>query len=271
VAQTWHYGLVARWWAEFNTDGPEIEYFRRFVERFGEPVLDAACGSGRLLVPFRASGLDVDGVDISPDMIAAARRRLAAEGLARRAGETEGDDGLYVAALHQLDLQRRYRTIVLCGGFGLGGSLEHDREALRRSREHLLPGGALAFDYYLPYKDAAEWSYWPAEERRRLPAPWPEEGMRKRASDGDEIELLIRLAALDPLEQVATRELRARLWRDGRVVEEERHVLLERLYLRNEVLAMLEAAGFGAVEVLGDHTLEAATAESGVLVFVARP
>jgi hypothetical protein len=23
--QTWHYGLVARWWAEFNTDGPEIE------------------------------------------------------------------------------------------------------------------------------------------------------------------------------------------------------------------------------------------------------
>jgi len=21
---TWHYGLIARWWAEFNTDGPEI-------------------------------------------------------------------------------------------------------------------------------------------------------------------------------------------------------------------------------------------------------
>ena len=26
--QTWHYGVVARWWAEFNTDGPEIDYFR---------------------------------------------------------------------------------------------------------------------------------------------------------------------------------------------------------------------------------------------------
>jgi hypothetical protein len=21
--ETWHYGLVARWWAEFNTEGPE--------------------------------------------------------------------------------------------------------------------------------------------------------------------------------------------------------------------------------------------------------
>jgi hypothetical protein len=32
AAQTWHYGLVAEWWANFNTDGPEIEYFARHVE-----------------------------------------------------------------------------------------------------------------------------------------------------------------------------------------------------------------------------------------------
>ena len=63
--QTWHYGLVARWWAEFNTEGPEIEYFRGFVERFGEPALDVACGAGRLLLPYRRAGLDVDGTDIS--------------------------------------------------------------------------------------------------------------------------------------------------------------------------------------------------------------
>ena len=29
--QTWHYGLVAEWWAEFNHDGPEIDYFRRYT------------------------------------------------------------------------------------------------------------------------------------------------------------------------------------------------------------------------------------------------
>jgi hypothetical protein len=32
-AQTWHHGLVAEWWAEFEREGPEIEYFRRFVAR----------------------------------------------------------------------------------------------------------------------------------------------------------------------------------------------------------------------------------------------
>ena len=260
-AQTWHYGLVARWWAEFNTDGPEIEYFRRFIERFGEPALDVACGAGRLLVPYRRAGLDVDGADISADMIRLAGQRLEAEGL---------ETALFVRPMHELDLPRRYRTILVCGGFALGGSRAHDQEALRGFYSLLLPGGALVIDYYLPYKNADEWRYWPNEERGELPEPWPEEGLRKRAADGDEIELLIRLAALDPLEQVATREVRARLLRDGRVLEEERHVLLERLYFRNELLDMLALAGFEDVEVLGDHTEAAASAESGVLVFVAR-
>jgi len=30
--QTWHYGVVARWWAEVNTSGPEIEYFQPYIE-----------------------------------------------------------------------------------------------------------------------------------------------------------------------------------------------------------------------------------------------
>ena len=67
-AQTWHYGLVSRWWAEFNLDGPEIDWFRPFVEA-GQPALDAACGTGRLLIPYLRDGLDVDGCDISPDML----------------------------------------------------------------------------------------------------------------------------------------------------------------------------------------------------------
>ena len=100
-AQTWHYGLVAKWWAEFNTSGPEIAYFRRFVEA-GQPALDVACGTGRLLVPFLQAGLDVDGCDLSADMLALCRERAEAEGLT---------PDLYAQAMHELDLPRRYRTI----------------------------------------------------------------------------------------------------------------------------------------------------------------
>ena len=61
-AQTWHYGLIAKWWAEFNDDfrPHEIPYFQRQIERGGEPALDVGCGAGRLLIPYLRAGLDVD-------------------------------------------------------------------------------------------------------------------------------------------------------------------------------------------------------------------
>jgi len=259
--QTWHYGLVARWWAEFNTGGPEIAYFKGMIERFGEPALDVACGTGRLLIPYLREGMDVDGCDVSADMIRLCAERAAGEGLKPR---------LFVQAMHELDPPRPYKTIIVCGGFALGGSRHDDEEALRRFHEQLLPGGALVLDHYLPYEDTDRWRYWIREERRELPEPWPAEGMRKRAANGEEIELFTRLAALDPIEQVATREIRARLWRDGRIVEEEEHVLLERLYFRNELAAMLASAGFEDVEVLGDYTDVAASADTGIVVCIAR-
>ena len=258
--QVWHYGLVARWWAEFNTDGPEIEYFKGFIERYGEPALDAACGAGRLLLPFLRAGLDVDACDISDDMLSLCEQRTQAEGFRPH---------LYRQAMHQLELPRKYRTIIVCGGFGLGGSRSHDEQALKRFFAHLEPGGVLLIDSYLPYKDPDEWRFWLNEERRNLPEAWPSSGRRKAAANGEEIELRIRIAALDPLDQIITRQIQAMLWRDGQVIKQEEYTLLERLYFRNEVIAMLTQAGFRTIDVLGDYTQDTATPESGVLIYVA--
>ena len=89
-------------------------------------------------MPYLQAGLDVDGSDISPDMLERVRERCEREGLAA--------PNLYAQAMHELDLPRRYRTIIVCGGFGLGGRREHDVEGLRRIYEHLEPGGTLVLD-----------------------------------------------------------------------------------------------------------------------------
>lgn len=196
--QTWHYGVVAKWWAEFNTSGPEIEYFRTFVEA-GQPALDVACGTGRLLIPYLQAGLDVDGCDISPDMIALCRERAEREDLSPT---------LRVQAMHELDMPRTYRTIYVCGGFGVSGTREQNERALVRMYEHLEPGGKLVLDSEVPYSEGWGWEYWIKEPRRALPEPWPEAGERRVAADGSEYELRSRTVAVDPYAQQITHEMR---------------------------------------------------------------
>ncbi len=261
AAQTWHYGLVARWWAEFNLDGPEIDFFRPFVET-GQPALDVACGAGRLLVPYLHAGLDVDGADVSPDMLERARERSLREGLALPT--------LYAQAMHELDLPRRYRTVVLCGGFGLGGEREHDVEGLRRIHDHLEPGGTFVLDNEVPYADASLWKFWPVGERPSLPRPWRDEGSRRTASDGTELELRSRVAAFDPLAQHVRFEMRAAIVRDGERVVEEEHELRMTLYFTNEVELMLAAAGFVDVELRAGYEDRPPTGDDDFVVFVAR-
>lgn len=257
--QTWHYGVVARWWAEFNTEGPEIEYFRGFVEA-GQPALDVACGTGRLLIPYLRAGLDVDGCDISPDMLALCRKRAEREGLSPT---------LFAQAMHELDLPRRYRTIFVCGGFGLGGDRGHDEDALRRLYEHLEPGGTLVLDNEVPYNDGGwGWERW-TTRGDGLPEPWPDSGTTRTAEDGTTYELRSRIVDLDPLEQTVTLEMRGTMSRGDQLVEQDEHVLKMTLYFTNELRLMIERAGFSNIELYGDYTREAPTRDSGFVVFVA--
>lgn len=90
---------MADWWAAANLDTPEVEAYRPYLR---ERVLDAGCGAGRLLVPWRREGIDIDGCDASADMVA--RCREAAPGAT-----------LWVSRLHELDPPRKYGTILCCG------------------------------------------------------------------------------------------------------------------------------------------------------------
>lgn len=261
--QTWHYGVIARYWAEFNDEfrSHEIPYFRRFVEDGGEPALDVACGTGRLLVPYLRAGLDVDGCDVSADMIALCREKAGREGLSPR---------LYVQPMHELDLPRRYRTIFVCGAFGLGSTREQDAEALRRFHHNLEPGGTLLLDAEVPWADPTHWEYWPKERRVSLPAPEPRPRSRSLASDGAEYALRTRLLSVDPLDQSASFEMRAEVWRDGALEIEEVRRLDARYYFPGELLLMVERAGFPDVALHGDHVEAEPTGGDEFVVVVAR-
>ena len=261
--RTWHYGLVARHWAEFNTANPdELAYFETAIRRFGEPALDLGCGTGRILIPLLKAGLDVDGSDVSADMVDAARARVHELGLKAR---------LNVGPNRELDLDRTYRTIFLCGVLGVGVGRDDDREALRRAHRHLEPGGAVLVDHLLPYsgEDVDWWAHWLPGHRADLPEEWPADGRRRRLGDGDDLELTSRVTRLDPLQQVITMEMRARLWHDGRIAKEELYSIDCCMYFPQEILSMLAEAGFTDLAT-ETYAVTPATGDDTQVVFIGR-
>jgi SAM-dependent methyltransferase len=254
---TWHHGLIAKWWANFNLDGrPEIDYFRPFVES-GQPALDAACGTGRLLVPWVSAGLDVDGVDASADMIAGCREA------ANRAGQSPA---LYVQPLHRLDLPRRYRFIVVCGGFGLGATRKQDVEGLRRLFAHLEPGGLLAVDDEVEEFDAEFWRTWSPSP----PDPSPP-AERRLGADGFEYALRGLVVALEHNPRRMTRDIQAWQWWNGDLVAHETHRLTYNVYTSEEILEAFDQAGAHNVEVVGGYHGGEPTGDEEFLVYLARP
>jgi SAM-dependent methyltransferase len=256
TATTWHHGLIARWWANFNLDGPEIAFFRSWVAS-GQPALDVGCGSGRLLVPWLVDGLDVDGVDASADMIEACRVAARSAGC---------EPALNVQPTHQLDLPRRYGAIINCGAFGLGVSRADDAEGLRRLRAHLLPDGVLALDYEVSEFDDDGWRRWQLRPADETPPP---SHARRLGPDGFHYALRHRITGVDVAERSMTRELQAWQWRDDELVAHETHSLVVNIYSSNEIVSLLESVGFADVRVQGGYHGGVPTELDAFHVFIA--
>ncbi len=56
-------------------DGKELEFYLSFVTDKKMKVLEPMCGNGRMLVPFLQHGVDIEGFDISEEMLKACREK----------------------------------------------------------------------------------------------------------------------------------------------------------------------------------------------------
>jgi len=257
---TWFYGLMAERTAEFWRDTTRVPFFQREIARFGQPALDLGCGVGRLLLPLLHAGVDVEGCDISGDMLRYCRDKAASQGLKPR---------LYQQPMHAFEIPRKYRTIYICAAFNLAGSQDNGLATLRRCFAHLQDGGALLLDIDAEYTWPEGWEKWEPAKRRTLPEPWPEEGMRRVSTDGSEYVERFRMVSVDPLEQKMVREVRIEKWISGKLIGSQEETQYRTLYLPKEVSLMLQVAGFRQITLRGDFTDEPATPDSKELIFAA--
>jgi SAM-dependent methyltransferase len=245
-------GLMAQTWDLLRGDysaWPDRPFYRAIVERRGGPALDVGCGTGRLMLDYLQAGLDVDGVDNSPEMLALCRAKATAAGV-------EVTGRLFQQAMDELALPRRYAVIfVPSSTFQLLTEASAAAEAMQRFHQHLETGGLLV----MPFMS----KLW----RGRTPPPqmqwtdWHKLGEAQRPEDGATIRRWIR-TRYDHDRQLEHEENRYEVLRDGAVTLTERlgRSPCVRWYARSQAAALYERAGFTVVATTSGFTFDPAAA-----------
>jgi SAM-dependent methyltransferase len=120
----------------------DIPFYLEQARRAGGPVLELACGTGRLTIPIAQSGVETVGLDQSASMLDHLRTKAAQAGV--EIPLVEGD-------CRELELGRKFALI-----FMAFNSMQHLHDFASLAalfgnvRKHLAPGGRFVFDVFNP-------------------------------------------------------------------------------------------------------------------------
>ena len=248
-------GLMALAWDPLRGDTSGWEdrsFFLAHISEIGEPVLDVGCGTGRLLLDFLSLGLDVDGLEISPDMVVILREK------AHRTGLDIGGR-VHVQAMESMTLPRRYQVIIVpSSSFQLVVDPPAASASMDRFFRHLRPGGTLI----MPWIDIAVDYGSQVEERFERVTTLENGSVLRRRFHG-------RFDAAAGVEHTVDDY---DLVRDGVVVERQtiRSSPATRHYQRSEIARLHEAAGFVDLRWFGGFTMNPPVPTDRVVTTLAR-
>ncbi|MBS3816214.1 MAG: class I SAM-dependent methyltransferase [Candidatus Thermoplasmatota archaeon] len=65
-------------WTEREVD---IPFYKKQVKKYGDPVLELGCGTGRITIPIAREGFDITGLDLSRELLRRAKEKAEKEEL----------------------------------------------------------------------------------------------------------------------------------------------------------------------------------------------
>lgn len=238
------YADAAQYDEENSTFEPDGPFFVDLIRQYGQPVLELACGTGRLTIPIAQQGYKITGLDVVPGMLNRARQKVGnlpiewIEADARR-----------------FQLGRQFK-VILAGGFFQHLLERADQEAvLAHVRAHLAPDGVFAFNVFFPHADSLEAS---DVEQEWFSYVNPQ-GQTVTVSGTDHY---------DSIRQVRT-ETATRRWTDASGQSHELIApLQQRLFFPQELAALLHYNGFTIVDRYGDYDRQPLAEEHRLMILV---
>ena len=131
-----HYDLA---YSNFTED---VDFWVGQARRYGGPILELACGTGRIAIPLVREGFEVTGIDLAESMLEQGERN----------SETEGLDMEWVKAdMRYFSLGKTF-PLIICPSQSISRMLtiEDLEKCLSRVKGHLAPGGLFIMELYNP-------------------------------------------------------------------------------------------------------------------------
>jgi SAM-dependent methyltransferase len=124
----------------------DLPFYLELAEQYGGPVLEIACGTGRVTLPIARKRIEICGVDNSTPMLQMLNQHLAGEpqAIRERVRVQEGD-------MRSLRLDRKFPLVMIpFRPMQHMFTVEDQVAALKTAAAHLTDDGMLAFDVFYP-------------------------------------------------------------------------------------------------------------------------
>lgn len=218
-------------------DGEDVAFYLKKAKQLGNPVLELACGTGRVAIPLAKQGVDVYGLDFSESMLAVLKkkRRQLKEPVQRRLH-------IYRMNMTHFRLQQSFRLIYV--PFRSFQALASDAEAkscLRSVYRHLDRGGEFIINVFKPMEKFLE--RWKAGRETQDTTAF--------LDNGDFITRYTILKELDRARRLLHFEYLYRVTREDASVEEYRDPMRLRYYYGDDLRQLLFECGFSIIEEMG--------------------
>jgi SAM-dependent methyltransferase len=146
------YNVIARYYDgayAAKQDLVDLPFYLELAEKHGGPVLEIACGTGRVTIPIARKGIEICAVDNSAPMLQVLNQSLASEPpeVGERISIHEGD-------MRSFRLDRKFPLVIIpFRPMQHMFTVEDQVAALRTAAAHLTGDGILAFDVFYPKFD----------------------------------------------------------------------------------------------------------------------
>ena len=130
----------------------DVAFYVEEARQAGSPVLEVGCGTGRVLLPMAAAGIQVTGLEQAESLLSRARCKLAGS-----SPQVQQNVQLVQGDMRAFSLDQRFAMVAIpYRTFQHLLTPEEQEETLEGIRRHLREGGVLIFNVFDPLRDMVE-------------------------------------------------------------------------------------------------------------------